>query len=106
MPGLMDSPQFVDRINNPKDYPSISRGEDTATHRMSWGGGDGKFYAFPTVVLMPNGELKDFGENKREAYDYNRQNGNIMEFETAEEAESYADGSWKTPEFLQYYQNK
>jgi hypothetical protein len=41
---------FVQRILAPGGYPEMQNDDGThSTHRMSYGGGDGKYYVFPTL---------------------------------------------------------
>ena len=60
-----------------------------STHLMAWGGGDGNFYAFPTLFQNDEGEWYegDINEAKRK--------GEYQNFKTAEEAKAFAAGNWK-----------
>lgn len=83
---------FEKRIRNPSQYPSLSEGEQSVTHKMAWDDFMGKFVAFPTVVQTPDGSLKDLGDA---AYDYALRSGEYRQFKTAKEAEDYARGGYK-----------
>jgi len=63
----MDEPEFVDRINNPEKYPFIRNKDGSiSTHRMAAEVDEkGNWYAFPTIVMLPSGELYQFEESKR-----------------------------------------
>ena len=96
-----ESPAFVDRANNPQDYPHIKNADGSvSTHRMAAEVDEnGNWFAFPTVVSMPGGELKEFGDN-REAMSHNLKTGNVKEFgQDKDAALAYAEGGYK-PEAL------
>ena len=67
-----------------------------STHLMAWGGGDGHFYAFPTLFQDDEGVWEQGG---RESLDKAREKGEAHEFDTKEEAEAFAAGSWKEKHF-------
>jgi hypothetical protein len=78
---------FVDRILNPRKYPSLDRGGgEKATHRMAWGEADGKYMAFPTV-LWDGKQLVDYGNG---AWPIAQKSGNYIEFDTPEEADWFS----------------
>ena len=102
-------PQFIDRVNNPENYPYIINPPDkegrtsTSSHRMAVEiDKDGNWAAFPTIVLMPNGKLKEF-DDPFEAFEYNRSIGNTMEFgKDKESALKYGEGGYKTEKLKNY----
>ena len=100
-------PQYQDRIDNPANYPVIERDTgEKSTHLMAAEiDEDGVSHAFPMIVMMPNKELKEF-TNPWEAMAYNKSIGNTTSFETIEEAVEYAEGAYKTPEFLKYFETQ
>lgn len=97
-------PQFQDRIDNPQNYPVIeNEGGSISTHRMAAEVDEaGNWYAFPTIVQMPDGELKEF-EDPFEAMRYNKSIGNVVKFDSQEEAMNYAKGAYKTKAFKDFY---
>jgi hypothetical protein len=54
---------------------------------------DGKYYAAPTIVNV-NGKLKEL--KGKDAIDYAMKNKEYAQFDSKENAEKYANGSWKT----------
>jgi hypothetical protein len=63
---------------------------------------NGDAYAFPMIVKTENG-LRKFND-PREALNYNKKIGNVMKFNTIEEADMFTR-NYKTPEFEKYYQS-
>ena len=96
-------PKFEKRIARPDPEMFIKDPEsgNPQTHRMGWGKIDGKFIAYPTIV-EENGKLVQY-ENNIETMGLMKKSGNYKAFDTKEEAEAYADGSWKTKEFNKTY---
>ena len=91
-------PEFIDRVNNPENYPFISNDDGSiSTHRMADAEVDGKFIAFPTIHMSPEGELVEL--EGRAALDKALDMGNFVEFPTAEEASEYAADGYKTEKF-------
>ncbi len=47
---------FVKRVKNPSVYPEMDWGKTeegkprVATHQMSWGEEDGRYYAYPNII--------------------------------------------------------
>jgi hypothetical protein len=93
---------FVDRILSPQNYGVIENKDNTiSTHLMSAEYDEnGDAYAFPMIVKTENG-LRKFND-PREALNYNKKIGNVMKFNTIEEADMFSR-NYKTPEFKQYY---
>ena len=90
-------PEFIDRINNPQNYPYIDRGNGLiSTHEMAAEIDEdtGKWYVFPTIVRLPSGELYEFKDG-REAMQYNLRTGNFLPMKSKEEAIKYAEGGYK-----------
>ena len=85
---------FVKRIQDPENSPSIDMGKDEAgnpmrgTHFMASGESDGRFYAYPTIQTMPDGTLKKMEAN--EAFKQAMETGDLIEFATDEEAKWFA----------------
>ena len=80
---------FVMRILNPENSPSIDMGGGKrGTHFMASGEADGKFYAYPTIQRMPDGSLKKMEPN--EAFHQAVSTGDLIEFDTDEEAKWFA----------------
>ena len=71
-------------------------GQKPSTHLMAWNEGeDGKFYAFPTL-FQTDGVWEPGG---KESMSIAREKGELHEFDTKEEAEAFAAGSWKDKHF-------
>ena len=88
-------PPFVDRINNPQNYPVIENPDGSvSTHRMSAEVDEhGNWYVFPTIQ-MENGVLKVY-ENNQEAMKNALATGNYLQAPNKEEAIRYAEGAYK-----------
>ena len=88
------SKDFVKRILDPENSPSIDMGKDAdgnaqrGTHFMASGESDGKFYAYPTIQTMADGSLKKMEAN--EAFQQAVSTGDLIEFATDEEAKWFA----------------
>ena len=85
---------FVNRILNPQNSPVLKHDGGIATHRMAWTEADGRYFAFPTVLLEGNGQLKDYGNS---AWDAVRKTGNYIEFKNPQEADFFSKrykGAW------------
>ena len=89
-------PEFIDRINNPQNYPYIDRGNgQISTHMMAHSGiNEGRGIAYPMIVMLPTGELYEFKDMKT-AFDHAIRTGNFKEFDTEDEAAKYAEGGYK-----------
>ncbi len=97
-------PQFVDRANNPENYPVIKNKDGSvSTHLMAAEvGEDGVWRVFPTIVQMPDGRLHKF-ENVREAEGYNLSIGNVKTFGKDKAAAlKYAEGGYKTKKLKKF----
>ena len=99
----MDEPEFIDRINNPEKYPFIRNQDGSiSTHRMAAEVDEkGNWYAFPTIVMLPNGELFQF-DNNDQAMKYALRTGNFLPMKGKDEAIEYAKGGYKTPKLKQF----
>lgn len=85
---------FEQRILKPNSYPVIDNGDGSeSTHQMAWGGEDGNFIAFPTIIQGKDGKL--IALDDRQAMQYAQQTGEFRQFSTEQEAGSYADGGYK-----------
>lgn len=89
-------PEFIDRINNPQKYPYITNPDGSiSTHLMAAEMDEqGNWYVYPTIVMMPTGELYQFND-QYQAMDYNLRTGNFKKFPDKESALSYAEGGYK-----------
>ena len=65
------------------------KGHEPSTHLMAWGEGDGKYFAYPTLFQDEKGIWSEGGFKEA------KQSGEVYTFDTAEEAERFAAGSWK-----------
>jgi len=92
----MTQPEFIDRINNPDKYPGIKNKDGSvSTHRMAAEmDEEGNWFAFPTIVMMPNGKLHEF-KDPYLAMEYNLRTGNFLPMKNKEEALKYAEGGYK-----------
>jgi len=87
---------FIKRIENPKDSPFLTNEDGSvSTHRMAAEvDEDGNWYAFPTIVELPDGTLHQFKEN-RVAMDYAIRTGEFLKMPGQREAIDYAEGGYK-----------
>ena len=99
----MAQPEFVDRINNPEKYPFIRNKDGSiSTHRMAAEVDEqGKWMVFPTIVMLPSGELYQF-ENNQKAMEYARRTGNFLPMKGKDEAITYAEGGYKTEKLKKF----
>ncbi len=71
----------------PGDYPSMDMGDGRyASHLMSSGEADGRYFAYPTV-RYEDGKLKRYED--REAFDRAMATGDYIEFDSSEKAERF-----------------
>ncbi len=82
---------FVKRILEPEKYP-VKKNPDgsISTHLMGSAQIDGRHFAFPTLRLQGDDLVED--KSPMTAY----RTGNVVFFDTAEEADEFARGSWKS----------
>lgn len=86
---------FEKRVLNPSAYPVLKNEDGSiSTHSMAWGGGDGKFFAYPTVVQGPDGNLVRLDD--RTAWAHAMETKEFREFATPEDADAYASGGYKS----------
>jgi len=99
----MAQPEFVDRINNPEKYPFIRNKDGSiSTHRMAAEVDErGNWMVFPTIVMLPSGELYQF-ENNQKAMEYARRTGNFLPMKGKDEAITYAEGGYKTEKLKKF----
>ena len=82
-------PNYVEGDEFKMSDKPMFEGHKPSTHLMAWGESDGKYVAYPTLFqdkegMWSEGGFKD-AKDKKEVY----------QFDTAEEAEAFAAGSWK-----------
>jgi len=92
---------FVDRILNKDNYPSIDNGDGTSsTHKMAWGEADGKYFVYPTIVQdKDTKELKQLDPDA--AFRYAMNNKEFVEFDNPEDAEQFSTeykSVWNKPQ--------
>ena len=76
---------FVQRIRRTDNYKPLDMGNgETRTHFMEYGERDGKFFVYPTVLMSPDGTLKQFSSD--EAQMHSIATGNIINFDSEEQA--------------------
>ncbi len=85
---------FVNRINNPTEYPVIHNKDNSiSTHLLTWGQIDTpdnqtKYVVFPTIIYDKESDsLKKL--NPDDAFRYNMQNKNYIMFDNPEEADYF-----------------
>ena len=84
---------FEQRILSPSKYPQLQNEDGSySTHSMAWGDGDGKFFAYPTVVQAGD-KLVRLPDNV--AFRHAMESGEYREFTTPEDADAYASGGYK-----------
>ncbi len=82
---------FVKRILNPGQYPEIDNGDGSrSTHLMAWSDApNGKFRVYPTITHdEETNTLRKLDANA--AYDTATQKGDYIDFDTASQAEWFA----------------
>jgi hypothetical protein len=85
---------FEQRILKPNSYPSIDNGDGSiSTHRMAWGGDEGNYMAFPTIVQGKDGKLLEM--DSQQAMEHAQKTGEYRKFDKPEDAASYAEGGYK-----------
>ena len=92
----MAEAEFIDRINNPENYPYIMNSDGSvSTHRMAAETDeDGNWYVFPTIQMI-GGKLVEFEDN-RKAMDSALRTNNFIKMKNKSEALRYASGGYKT----------
>ena len=95
IPIYRNEPEFIDRINNPQNYPVIQNPDGSvSTHRMAAeSDSQGNFYVFPTIQ-MEDGRLVEYEDN-RQAMDAAFRSGNILRAPNMLSALRYAEGGYK-----------
>jgi hypothetical protein len=84
---------FEQRVLNPSAYPKIQNDDGTfSTHRMAWGGGDGQFMAYPTIIH--DGKALQRLDDQA-AYEYAVKNKEFRSFSNEADAKAYAEGGYK-----------
>jgi hypothetical protein len=93
---MADTPEFIDRINNPEKYPYISNEDGSiSTHKMRAEVDDkGNWMVFPSIVQLPDGSLYEF-KDPMQAMAYNIRTNNFLPMNSKKEALSYSEGGYK-----------
>ena len=104
IPIYRNAPEYIDRANNPQNYPVINNPNGSiSTHRMAAEvDGNGNWYVFPTVQMI-DGILVEFNDS-REAMEQAFKTGNILKAPSKQAALSYAEGGYKQGTNLSNYQ--
>ena len=85
---------FEQRVLAPSKYPVLQNKDGTvSTHRMAWGDSNGKFFAYPTIVQLPDGQLHQLTDEQ--AWHHAMETKEYREFSTPEDANAYASGGYK-----------
>jgi len=90
--------QFVQRILNPADYPSIidEKSKQSMTHLMSWGDYKDQFIVYPEIIYNANTKsLKRL--SRSDAYNYAVKTKEYIPFKSKEEAD------WFTKNYKKYW---
>ena len=89
---------WVQRILNPSNYPVIKKGDKDQTVLLGTVEMDGTHWVVPDIVYDGEKLVKRKpGEDRMEWMAQQVKAGNAVPFDTAEEAASLAEGSWKPP---------
>jgi len=96
-------PEFIERTKHPERFPFIENRDEQgnvvslSTHRMAAEVDEqGNWFAFPTIVGLPDGSLLPF-QDSRKAFRFNMRIGNFKEFGKDKDAAlEYARGGYKT----------
>lgn len=114
MGGLLNPITLMEhRIAYPERYPGAylpdPNGRDINTHLMSAeyqdnGPAGVQPYAFPMVVLQPNGQMKRF-EDPQRALQWNIENQNAKPFSSIYEADHWSQ-NYKTSKFNDYWMGR
>lgn len=86
--------EFEKRVLEPSKYPVLQNEDGSvSTHSMAWGDSNGKFYAYPTVVLRPDNTLVRLPDAV--AWHYAQETKQYREFDNMHDAAYYAEGGYK-----------
>ena len=99
--------QFVDRINNPQNYPMPERNADDSisTHLLSAEKDeDGIAWVFPNKVLNKEDNTYTTYDDNFDALAAAKEQGNAVRFSTIEEATFFSQ-NYKNEDFEKYYQS-
>ena len=89
---------FVKRILQPDAYPVIENEDGTkSTHKMAYAEKDGKFVVYPTI-LYDGKKLTEYAPD--EALNQASKTGNMIEFDTEEEA------NWFSQQYKQVWEKE
>jgi len=95
----MANPSFIDRINNPQDYPYVTNPDGSiSTHRMAaeYDEDSGQWMAFP-MIQMQGDQLKVYEDDQlRSAMDSAIKSGYYLPMPSKEAAIEYSKGGYKT----------
>ena len=83
------NPNYVEGDEFKMSDKPMYEGHEPSTHLMAWGESDGKYVAYPTLFQGEDGMWSEGGF--KDAKDREE----VYQFDTAEEAEAFAAGSWK-----------
>lgn len=106
IPIYRNKPEYIDRANNPQNYPVINNPNGSiSTHRMAAEVDEnGNWYTFPTVQMI-DGNLVEFNDS-RKAMEQAFKTGNILKAPNKEAALRYANGGYKQGTTLNNYKPK
>lgn len=87
---------FVQRILRPElNKPIDLGGGEIATHLMSFSESDGKFFVYPTVVDVGDGELRQLSDD--DAWDHSQRTGEFIKFNKE------SDASWFSKNYKKWW---
>ena len=91
--GTISTPNFVQRYSEGQRRGIKLPNGEVATHKLSYAEQDGKYIVYPNVQPMdysnPNSPLYDYEDDNWTAFDRALKNNDILQFNTAKEAEEY-----------------
>ena len=91
------NPEYLNRVLKPEKYPFLKNKDGTvSTHKMVAEKDEkGNWFAFPTIVQLPDGTLHKFTD-RSQAMSYNLRTGNFKAFKkNKDKAIEYAKGGYK-----------
>jgi hypothetical protein len=87
---------FESRITNmfsPNAPKIVNPDGTTSSHKMAWGTVDNFAIAYPTIIQLADGTLKEL--DQKAAAEYALRTGEYKKFANAKDAEAYANGGYK-----------
>lgn len=93
---LNDRQQYIEKARSMRSGARKNPDGTESTVKMAWTEADGKFIAYPTLFQKENGEWYELSDDENwEAFEEAKRRGETFVFNSKEEAEDFAGGSWK-----------